>query len=509
MSFDAVRNRRRQSSRVGIHLFAVALAATTVVVRHHPYLSWDSFVESHHRRSSNLRRHCESLCHCARLIDGLLVFQLWVRVGDNTRASLKVGFPVFQHGAAQRDARIEITVEPKITDRARVAAASGLFQVSDNLHGADFRCARHRASGKCSLNEIKRSAAGAQTPGHIRNDVHDVTVTLDLHHLGHTHCAEIRNSSNIVARKIDKHDVLGAFLGIGEQFRSVAFVLCCGRTAGARPRDWANLNRFVCQPDMHLRRAANERKIVSFKTKHVRRGINETEAAIKIERVTIEIGLEALRQDNLKDVAAADVFLSLFNCPPKLLWMKIAANRMHLAVRIRDKSKIRRFRELVHDGTDRFCRLRVDFFERAIVEKCIHGDLQAAEPMIENEKAVCNHEERLGQLELIPGCNWNLGLEETDCFVPKKTDSAASEARQFRTRDELITRHQFAQLVEWVSRYVEPLLATAFGNSNFVTVALDDNPWFGPNEREPARHIIIFRRFKEEAVIAAIELLDG
>ena len=129
--------------------------------------------------------------------------------------------------------------------------------------------------------------------------------------------------------------------------------------------------------------------------------------------------------------------------------------------------------------------------------------------MIENEKAVCNHEERLGQLELIPGCNWNLGLEETDCFVPKKTDSAASEARQFRTRDELITRHQFAQLVEWVSRYVEPLLATAFGNSNFVTVALDDNPWFGPNEREPPRHVIFFSRLEEETVAAAIEFLDG
>src|SRR6266513_4794490 len=157
MSFDAVRNRRRQSPRIGIRLFAVALAATNVAVRHHSYLSWESCVESHHRRSSNLRRHCESLRHCARLIDGLLVFQLWVRVGDNTRASLKVRFLVFQHGAAQRDARIEITVEAKITDRARVAAAPGFFQVSDNLHGADFRRARYRASGKCSLNEIKRS----------------------------------------------------------------------------------------------------------------------------------------------------------------------------------------------------------------------------------------------------------------------------------------------------------------------------------------------------------------
>src|SRR5437762_10163888 len=127
---------------------------------------------------------------------------------------------------------------------------------------------------------------------------------------------------------------------------------------------------------MHLRRAANERKIVAeFEAKHVRRGINETETSIKIERVTIEIGFETLREDNLKDVAGADVFLRLFNSAPKLLWPEIAASRMHVGVRIRNESQIRRFRELVRDVADRFCRLRVDFFERAVVQKCIHDDL--------------------------------------------------------------------------------------------------------------------------------------
>src|SRR5438045_9027226 len=104
MSFDAVPNRRRETALVGIHLFAAVLIATNGTARCHSDLYWDSFAESQHRRSSNLRRHCESLRHCARLVDGLLVFQMWIRVGDNSRASLKVRFFVFQHGAAQRDA---------------------------------------------------------------------------------------------------------------------------------------------------------------------------------------------------------------------------------------------------------------------------------------------------------------------------------------------------------------------------------------------------------------------
>src|SRR6266446_6369271 len=257
-----------------------------------------------------------------------------------------------------------------------------------------------------------------------------MAVTLDLHHLGHTHRAEIRDPSNIITRKIDKHNVFSAFLGIGEQFGGIAFVLCCGRAAGARPCDGANLNHFACQPDMHLRRAANERKIVAgFKAKHVRRRINETQTAIKIEWISAEIGLKSLRQDNLKDVAGTDVFSGLFNCQLKFRAAEIAASGTRFTVQDGNQWKIGRFGELTPDLIDRFSRSGVNLSGRTIIEVCVHDDLQAAQPMIENEKAVCNHEERLGQLELVPRCDWNLRLEEMDCFVPEKTDSAASKPR--------------------------------------------------------------------------------
>jgi hypothetical protein len=64
---------------------------------------------------------------------------------------------------------------------------------------------------------------------------------------------------------------------------------------------------------MHLRRASNKRKIrPELETKHVRRRIDETKASIKVERITAKIGFESLRQDNLEDVARADVFLGSF-----------------------------------------------------------------------------------------------------------------------------------------------------------------------------------------------------
>src|SRR6266496_6468176 len=211
------------------------------------------------------------------------------------------------------------------------------------------------------------------------------------------HCAEIRNPSNIVARKIDKHNVLGAFLRIGEQFGGIAFVLCCGRAASACPCDWANLNRFTCQPDMHLRRAANEGKTVaSFKTKHVRRRINETQTAIKIEWVSVEIGLKSLRQDNLKDVAGPDVFSGLFNCQLNFRGAEIAASGTRFTVQGGNEWKVGRFGELAPDLIDRFGRSGVNLSRRTIVEVCIHDDLQTAQPMIKNQNTVGEHEKRLG-----------------------------------------------------------------------------------------------------------------
>ena len=133
-------------------------------------------------------------------------------------------------------------------------------------------------------------------PRHIGNDVHDVTVTLDLHHLGHTHRAEIRNSTNIVAGKIDKHDVFRALLWIGEEFGGVALILRNRRAARTGSCDRANLDHVAHEADVHFRRTADESEIIGeLEAEHVWRRIDETETPVKIERVPIEIGFETLR----------------------------------------------------------------------------------------------------------------------------------------------------------------------------------------------------------------------
>ena len=74
--------------------------------------------------------------------------------------------------------------------------------------------------------------------------MHDVAVTLDIHHLSYAHRAEIGDAANIIARKIDKHDVLGPLFWIGEEFGGIAFVLGDSGATAAGPQ-WAPSGSFA------------------------------------------------------------------------------------------------------------------------------------------------------------------------------------------------------------------------------------------------------------------------
>src|SRR5262245_30346773 len=125
--------------------------------------------------------------------------------------------------------------------------------------------------------------------------------------------------------------------------------------------------------------------------------------------------------------------------------------------------------------------------------------------MIEDEKTACNHEDHLGQLQFI-ALRWrNLRLEEVNGFVAEKTDGAAAESREFRTRDRPIARHQFADLVQWIACHCNPPLRFRLQDSKFPTVAFYHDSRIAPHKGEASRYIILFRRFKEEAVTIATQ----
>jgi hypothetical protein len=128
--------------------------------------------------------------------------------------------------------------------------------------------------------------------------------------------------------------------------------------------------------------------------------------------------------------------------------------------------------------------------------------------MIEDKEAAWDHKEHLGQMEIIILRGWDFRFEKLDRFVAKKTDSAARKTRQFRVRDELVTRHQRADFTEWIRRRVEATLGVALDNPDLPVVTLDNEPGLGSDERESPRYVIFFGRFKEKTVTAVIKFLE-
>src|SRR5438034_10066962 len=132
--------------------------------------------------------------------------------------------------------------------------------------------------------------------GYVGNDVHYMAVTLALHEFRHMHGAEFGNPADIISRKIDEHDVLGAFLRIGEKLTGVGVILRRRHAPSACPCNRPDLDGAGNETHVHLWRASNKRKVVAqLEAKHVRRRIDEAKAAIKIERLSLERRFESLR----------------------------------------------------------------------------------------------------------------------------------------------------------------------------------------------------------------------
>ena len=114
--------------------------------------------------------------------------------------------------------------------------------------------------------------------------MHDVRVALGDHEIGQAHGVEFADAADVVAGEVDEHDVLGAFLRIGEQFRREPVVLLGRLAARTRARDGADLHLALLAADMQFRRRADERHAAELEDEHVGRRIDQPQRAVEIDR---------------------------------------------------------------------------------------------------------------------------------------------------------------------------------------------------------------------------------
>ncbi len=189
-----------------------------------------------------------------------------------------------------------------------------------------------------------------------------VRVPLRLHEALHAHRAGDTDAREIVAAEVDKHDVLRAILLRREQRLGVAL------TRRDRPRD--RVERRVRSLALHdrLRRAADERDVVELEEEQIRRRIDASERAIELGRGRGRGADRALRDDDLEDVALADVLLRALDPAQVLVPVGVALKRPSVspcraaaqaaARRARTRRRRGPRRRRVHGRSGRGCRAR-------------------------------------------------------------------------------------------------------------------------------------------------------
>src|SRR5206468_3576980 len=224
-------------------------------------------------------------------------------------AGLNVGHTVFHQHGAKRDAGIKIAREIEVQNAAGINSAARALQLLDDFHGANFWRAGNGAGWKTSHQGVKTIHVFSQAAAEAGNQMHHMGVALDGEQLFGLHRAVIADAPEIVASKIDEHDVLGALLFAGQHFLFEALVLGFILAAPTRARDRAVKDVASLDFDEHFRRTAHDSDIVQLQVEKIGRRIQRAELAIDLKWFRFRLRGKALAQHDLKDVAGANVLL--------------------------------------------------------------------------------------------------------------------------------------------------------------------------------------------------------
>ena len=197
-----------------------------------------------------------------------------------------------------------------VADAAGIDVALDRFQLADHFQRADLRRAADRAGRERGTQHVGIAQPRLQLPGDFADDVHDVAVAFDHELLAHFHGTGLRDAASIVAAEVDQHQVLGAFLRVGQQLSFQRQVLLDGGTARTGAGNRPHSDFAILQTHQDFRRGTDHLQVADIEEIHVRRGIQRAQRAIHIHRARLERHAQALAEHHLEDVAGTDVFLA-------------------------------------------------------------------------------------------------------------------------------------------------------------------------------------------------------
>ena len=196
-------------------------------------------------------------------------------------------------------------------------------------------CAGQRAGGESGLEHVHVRHAVVQHALDVAHDVHHVAVALDHEGLGHLDRADLRDATDVVARQVDQHHVLGALLRVGQQFDLGRLVLLgrgTARTGAGQRADDDFLAFFrVLLAHQDFGRGPHHMEIPEVVVVHVGTGIERTQRAVQRQgRLGVALA-DALADLHLHEITRGDQFLGALDRFQVVVLGEAALGRVALA----------------------------------------------------------------------------------------------------------------------------------------------------------------------------------
>ena len=215
----------------------------------------------------------------------LFVLALRDRAGHDARARVHVSLAVLEDRASDRDGRVEVAVIAEIPDRPAVQPAALAFGRRDELHGADLGSAGQRAGREDRAQRVEGIELRPQPRLHMRDEMEDVAVALDLHVLADRDGPGPGHAPQVVAAQIDQHDVLGPLLRVLLELFGQPRVLPRIGTAWARARDRVGRQPVALHLEEQLRRRADDLERGRADEEQVRAGVDAPKRAVQPDAI--------------------------------------------------------------------------------------------------------------------------------------------------------------------------------------------------------------------------------
>src|SRR5581483_8932914 len=188
---------------------------------------------------------------------------------------------------------------------------------------------RDGAGREARAEELERRHSVEKLAGDLGDEMRDVGVALGLHEALDADGAGEADAREVVAAEVDEHRVLRPVLRGGEQLGFVA------AARPDRPGDRVELGAAAAALDDRLRRAADEGYVVELEEEEIRRRVDPPQRAVELDGGGARRPRCALRDDDLEDVAHADVLLRPLDAADVLVPGRLALQRASYAVAAR------------------------------------------------------------------------------------------------------------------------------------------------------------------------------